>query len=44
MRIDFFCHSEIACDEKLRTMHAYLAAIPKGPGAKEIAALRGEGR
>ena len=31
-------------DEQLRTMHAYLAAIPKGPGAKEIAALRGEGR
>ena len=27
-------------DEQLRSMHAYLASIPKGPAAKDIAALR----
>ena len=27
-------------DEQLRAMHAYLGSIPKGPGAKDIAALR----
>ena len=27
-------------DEQLRAMHAYLGSIQKGPGAKDIAALR----